>query len=281
MIVPTIEYSSPSAGRDFSAALHDTGFAVLSGHPLPADLLERLYDGWRAFFLGNGQRRFLNSNYVCAGPEYGYFPPEVSETAVGHTARDLKEFYQVVPGCPLPATIAADTFRYFDRAFELGVRLLGWLQDCAPGVALETLSEPLPGMLSPQASLLRILHYPPLRGDERPAALRAAPHEDINLITLLPVSEQPGLQVQDTAGNWIDVSARRGELIINSGDMLQEATRGYFPSTTHRVDNPGDRIANESRISVPFFLTPRADVVLSARYTAASYLAERLELINR
>jgi len=248
---------------------------------LSAGLLERLYDGWRAFFHGDGQHQFLNSNYVCAGPEYGYFPPDVSETAVGHTARDLKEFYQVVPGCPLPAAVEAETFRYFDRAFELGVELLGWLQDSAPGAALETLSEPLPGMLSPEASLLRILHYPPLRGDEQADALRAAPHEDINLITLLPVSEQPGLQVQDTAGTWIDVSARRGELIINCGDMLQEATRGYFPSTTHRVDNPGGRIANESRISAPFFLTPRADVVLSPRYTSGSYLEERLALINR
>jgi isopenicillin N synthase-like dioxygenase len=63
--------------------------------------------------------------------------------------------------------------------------------------------------------------------------------------------------------------------------MLQEASNGYFPSTTHRVDNPGAGIDNVSRISIPFFLTPRLDVVLSERYTSGSYLDERLRLISR
>ena len=136
-------------------------------------------------------------------------------------------------------------------------------------------------MLSRDETLLRVLHYPPLDGSESPDALRAAAHEDINLITLLPVSNQAGLQVQDTANNWIDVSNVSGDIIVNSGDMLQEASGGYYPSTTHRVDNPGGRIENVSRISMPFFLTARPDVVLSERYTAGSYLEERLRLITR
>ncbi len=62
--------------------------------------------------------------------------------------------------------------------------------------------------------------------------------------------------------------------------MLREATKGYYPSTTHRVVNPGGNIDNVSRISVPFFLTPRLDAVLSSRYTAGDYLDERLRRIS-
>ena len=138
-------------------------------------------------------------------------------------------------------------------------------------------------MLCSQASLLRLLHYPPLTGDEEPHAERAAAHEDINVMTILPVAEQPGLQVKDKQGNWVDVASVRGELVVNSGDMLKEMTAGFYPSTTHRVVNPagGGAFANVSRISIPFFLTPRPEVVLSDRYTSASYLEERLSLLTR
>jgi isopenicillin N synthase-like dioxygenase len=122
-----------------------------------------------------------------------------------------------------------------------------------------------------------------LTGTEEPGAERAAAHEDINVLTILPVAEQPGLQVKDNEGNWVDVASIRGEIVVNSGDMLKEMTDGFFPSTTHRVLNPsGDAsIENVSRISIPFFLTARPDVVLSERYTSGSYLQERLSLITR
>ena len=123
-------------------------------------------------------------------------------------------------------------------------------------------------------TLLRILHYPPLTGNE--SAVRAAPHEDINLLTILPVASAPGLQVLGTDGNWNDVPCDINQVVVNTGDMLQEASQGYFPSTTHRVINPRGEDMQESRMSLPIFLHPRPEVVLSERYTAESYLNERL-----
>jgi len=127
-------------------------------------------------------------------------------------------------------------------------------------------------------SLLRVLHYPPIeQGDAEPGAIRAGAHEDINLITLLPAANEPGLQVKARDGSWLDVPCDFGNLIINIGDMLQEASGGYFPSTTHRVVNPEGHDSKKARISLPLFLHPRPEVVLSDRYTAGSYLQERLE----
>ena len=283
MSIRTVDYKSPDAGREFVRSLHETGFAVLKNHPVSGQLLESIYRGWRSFFDSDEKQDFLFDPENRDGTQQGYHPSEVSETAVGHTVKDLKEYFHVVPGCRVPPALEREIFEYRDAAFELGKQLVGWLQTYAPSEVMAEISEPLTAMLCSQASLLRLLHYPPLTGDEEPNAERAAAHEDINVMTILPVAEQPGLQVKDKQGNWVDVASVRGELVVNSGDMLKEMTAGFYPSTTHRVVNPvGDgTFANVSRISIPFFLTPRPEVVLSERYTSASYLEERLSLLTR
>ena len=79
----------------------------------------------------------------------------------------------------------------------------------------------------------------------------------------------------------MDVPCDFGNLIINIGDMLQEASAGYYPSTTHRVVNPEGTDTRKSRISLPLFLHPRPEVVLSDRYTAGAYLTERLRELQQ
>jgi isopenicillin N synthase-like dioxygenase len=56
---------------------------------------------------------------------------------------------------------------------------------------------------------------------------------------------------------------------------------GYYRSTTHRVVNPTGEHRHRSRISLPLFLHPRAEIVLSDRYTAGSYLDERIKELRR
>ena len=156
--------------------------------------------------------------------------------------------------------------------------MLDWIEQHSPTEVAQKYSEPLSSMIkNTPNTLLRVLHYPPLSGDEEPGAVRAAAHEDINLITILPAANEPGLQVQQKNGKWLDIPADFGQLIINIGDMLQEASGGYFPSTSHRVINPSGENAKKSRISLPLFLHPRDEVVLSERHTQLSYLQERLK----
>lgn len=166
---------------------------------------------------------------------------------------------------------------YYERANAFASELLGWVEAHAPSEVQEKFSVALSEMINgSEKTLLRVLHYPPMTGNEEPGAIRAAAHEDINLLTVLPAANEPGLQVQAKDGSWIDVPCDFGNLIINIGDMLQEASGGYFPSTTHRVINPSGERQTQSRISLPLFLHPKPEVVLSERYTAHSYLMERL-----
>jgi isopenicillin N synthase-like dioxygenase len=76
---------------------------------------------------------------------------------------------------------------------------------------------------------------------------------------------------------WHDVPCDFGLLIVNIGDMLAEASGNFYPSTVHRVLNPVGEGRLRSRISLPLFLHPRREVVLSDRYTVGSYFDERME----
>jgi isopenicillin N synthase-like dioxygenase len=109
--------------------------------------------------------------------------------------------------------------------------------------------------------LLRVLHYPALRARHTHGAVRAAAHEDINFITLLPAATDAGLELRDRDGSWVRVDGLEGELVVDSGDMLSRYLHGRIPSTTHRVVNPDDPDA--VRYSMPFFCQPRAEVVLT------------------
>lgn len=280
MNVQTVNCQDPDAGRQFVTSLHETGFAILQNHPISRPLLESIYKAWQRFFDSDEKYDYLFDPENRDGTQAGFHPVTASETAVGYATKDIKEFFHVVPGSRMPPALQDEILQYRLSALEFGATLLEWIQLHTPRESLSNLRAALPDVLSSKMSLLRILHYPPLSGGEHPEAVRAAPHEDINLITLLPVALQPGLQVKGRNGEWIDLDSIRGEIIVNTGDMLLEATDGYYPSTTHRVINPLDASANVSRLSIPFFITPHAECVLSGRYTAGSYLDERLRLIS-
>ena len=110
--------------------------------------------------------------------------------------------------------------------------------------------------------------------------MRAAAHEDINLITLLPAATAMGLELLDTAGQWQSVICERNDIVVNVGDMLELASQGYYRSATHRVVNPEGTASQQSRLSMPLFLHPRPEVVLAPDKTARQYLQERLREIG-
>lgn len=92
MDVQTIDYRFPRAGRHLVQSLRDTGFAVLSNHPLPGNLLADLYRRWAAFFASDDKRSYLMRPTRHSDNTVGFVPAEVSETAVGHAAahEDIK-----------------------------------------------------------------------------------------------------------------------------------------------------------------------------------------------
>jgi isopenicillin N synthase-like dioxygenase len=273
MHLPVVDFQSPTAAADFCQSLHDTGFGILSNHPLDQALVEGIYAEWLDFFKSDAKHAYPQDPVKLDG----YFSPTVSETAKNHTVRDLKEFFHIYPWGRYPVEVSDAARRYYQMGSALAVTLLGWVEAHSPAEVKARYSMPLPDMLNDSDhTLLRVLHYPPLTGGEPPGAMRAAAHGDINLLTILPAATEPGLQVLGKDQAWHDVPCDFGLLIVNIGDMLQEASGHYYPSTVHRVLNPVGAAATKSRISLPLFLHPRREVVLSERYTVGSYFEERM-----
>ncbi|MGB0935941.1 MAG: 2OG-Fe(II) oxygenase family protein [Colwellia sp.] len=273
MNLPLVDYTADNAAELFVKSLHETGFGVLINHPIPKSLVESIYNNWQEFF--NSQEKF--SFTFDPEKQDGYFSTETSETAKGHKKKDIKEYYHIYPWGRIPDNLRDEILTYYKLASDLASELLSWVEAHSPADVAALYSEPLKQMIvDTPNTLLRVLHYPPLKGDEELGAIRAAAHEDINLLTILPAANEPGLQVKSSEGEWLDVPSTFGNLIVNIGDMLQETSAGYFPSTTHRVVNPVGTSTDKSRISLPLFLHPRSEVKLSEKHTQASYLLERL-----
>ncbi|GAC15431.1 2OG-Fe(II) oxygenase family protein [Aliiglaciecola lipolytica] len=273
MKLEAVDYSSPGADKLFVESLHKTGFGVLKNHPISQSSVTSIYENWHAWFNSENKHDFLFDKET----QDGFFPTSVSETAKGFKKKDIKEYFHYYPWGKCPAELKQQAADYYKAATSLAAELLTWVEKYSPEDVAKLYSQPLSNMIKDsEQTLLRILHYPPLTGAEEADAIRAAAHEDINLLTILPAANEPGLQVKGTGDEWIDVPSDFGNLIINIGDMLQEASGGYFPSTTHRVVNPDGADMTKARISLPLFLHPRPDVVLSERHTADSYLKERL-----
>ena len=273
MKLEAVDYNAPDAAERFVESLRNTGFGVLKNHPIQQQLVQSIYDNWNGFFNTEEKDNFRFN----VDTQDGFFPSEVSEVAKGHSKKDIKEYFHYYPWGQCPDTLKAELQRYYEEANKLASQLLGWVEEHSPANVSELYSQPLSSMIDgSEKTLLRVLHYPPLKGDEELGAIRAGAHEDINLLTVLPAANEPGLQVLTKEGEWLDVPCDFGNLIINIGDMLQEASGGYFPSTTHRVINPEGADKTKARISLPLFLHPKPEVVLSERHTANSYLMERL-----
>ena len=271
----TINYNDSDADRLFEESLKNTGFAVIKDHPIDKDLIGEVYKEWENYFSSESKNDYMFDEVK----QDGYFP-YLTENAKGSTAKDLKEFYHIYEWGRKPHMIGPKTMFLYRELTNVASTLLSWIQKNSPENVSKLFSVPLKDMIyKSQYNLLRIIHYPPLSGNEKLNSIRAAAHEDINLLTVLVAGSQPGLQVLDNNENWLDVTTDKNTIVINSGDMLNMASDNYYPSTTHRVINP-DPHSNVSRYSMPLFLHPRDEVVLNENYTAGTYLQERLEEIG-
>ena len=272
----TIDYNDKQFERLFVKSLHETGFAVIKNHSIDQNLINKVYSDWDIFFKSDKK-----NNYIFDYEKQdGYFPYK-SENAANNNTKDLKEFFHIYPNWGrYPNFISEDSLVLFKDLTNLGEQLLKSIDKHSPNSIRKTYSEHLYTMSKDSdQNLMRVIHYPPITEINTKNEIRAGAHTDINLITLLVSGSQPGLQVKGKSNKWIDIKSQKGQIIVNNGDMLQECSGNYFPSTLHKVVNP-KKSNNISRFSIPLFIHPRNDVILSDRYTAGSYLLERLQDIG-
>lgn len=290
----------------FAAALgrsfRETGFAVITGHPVSQTTIDDNLAATKAFFAlpADAKEKYHDA---AGGRQRGY-TPFGTENAKGQAQADLKEFWHTGRALPegsayratMKDTPAVAEVADFDRATHTLFESLDVFgADILKGVALHLgLPEDWFGdKVNFGNSILRLLHYPPQMDPPPEGSVRAGAHEDINVITLLLGAEEAGLEVKHRSGQWLAVNPPPGALVINCGDMLQRYTGGILPSTTHRVVNPSPERSKFPRYSTPFFLHFNQDFLIEALpgclaeggkaeapITAQDFLMERLRDIG-
>ncbi len=250
-----------------------TGF-VYTRHDVSDDLLDTAYGMLREFFAADQETK---QQFVVPGTngQTGYTGLLV-ETAASSDQPDWKEMLnwstpipaghplkrkfstaypdQVLPESAVPGiTEVLSTFH--DAIADLQRR---FLRVIAEGIGChETFFDE---MVADGPTLTRALRYPSMRDVPGDGHVWAAEHGDINLITALPRATAPGLQVK-VDGGWVDAVAPDGQVIINTGIMLERLTNGVVPIGWHRVvASPG---FDDERYSVVQFCHPRPWTVLA------------------
>lgn len=279
-------------------AFEDIGFVALKGHFLNDELVKTLYGEVKNFFNLPIETK-LKYEIPGIGGQRGYVSFG-KESAKGKEEGDLKEFWhfgQYVSDNPTleteyPKNVIVEELPEFNKA---GKEIYEMLEKTAKYVlralALHLSLEEtyFDAYIHNGNSILRPIHYPPIK-EEPKEAVRAAAHGDINLITLLMGAQGPGLQVQNHEGVWLDAIAEPDELMINVGDMLSRHTNNKLKSTIHRVINPPRELWGTSRYSIPFFMHPISSMKLDVldacinnnspkafeNITAGEFLTERL-----
>jgi isopenicillin N synthase-like dioxygenase len=279
--------------RALGQGLEEYGFVAITGHGIPPELLDRAYATARRVFSlpVDVKRRYETPE---DGRQRGYTSFGV-EHAKDTRTPDLKEFWHVGRTLPVGHPMDGEVPRNrhprevaeFGPLFDdLFVRMEGFANQLLEGVAvyLGVPTSYFRDMVRDGNSVLRLIHYPELGGGVPGGAVRAAAHEDINLLTVLPVSTRPGLEILTRDGRWLGVNTPPDVMVCDTGDMMQLLTGGRLPSTTHRVVNPGG--PDGGRLSMPFFLHPHPDWVLTPMTGNAEpvrtreFLHERLRAIG-
>jgi isopenicillin N synthase-like dioxygenase len=251
-------------------AYENIGFVALKGHFLDDKLVENLYTEIKNFFDLPVEKK-EKYEIPGIGGQRGYVSFG-KESAKGKKEGDLKEFWHFGQYVDSDSKYAKEypenvTVNELAKFNAVGKETYQMLEKTAKYV-LRSLALHLgldetyfDNYIKNGNSILRPIHYPPIKTEPK-GAERAAAHGDINLITLLMGAQGKGLQVQNHEGEWIDAMAEPDEIMINVGDMLSRHSNNKLKSTIHRVVNPPKEMWGTSRYSIPFFMHPISDMKL-------------------
>lgn len=252
-------------------AQENVGFYFTINHGIARQLIEDAYEQMRLFFAQPDEaKRKLAIN----AQRSGYVPPKssvyVTSNVNRNTKPDLNEvilYYRERPAdhpsiarglsfhgpnqWPDPA--ALPDFRptmlaYYEAAEALGHKMLA-----VYARALDLPADYFDKYFTDPMWTTRNAYYPG-SPDAEDNQFGISPHRDHGFITLLPLSNEAGLQIQAPSGEWLAAEQVEDAIIVNTGEFMHRWTNGRFIATPHRVVPP-----KNDRYSIALFFNPNWD----------------------
>lgn len=266
------EAARAEVARNIGDACCNVGFFYITNHGVSQRLLDSVYREADTFFSLPPQEK-LRYDIRKIKRHRGFVPMGVLNADPRYEgAIDVQEAYEVSLELPaddpdylaghimygpnvwpdgLPAYRSA-VYDYFAAVLDLGHVLFRGF-----ALALDLPENFFEDKIDKPMAQLRVIYYPPREGPPDPRRLGVGAHTDYECFTILAMTD-PGLQVVNVAGEWIEAPPIPGAFVINIGDTLAMWTNDRFVSTVHRVISPTDK----KRFSLPFFFGPNHDAVI-------------------
>jgi isopenicillin N synthase-like dioxygenase len=292
--IPTIDIAAlfgldPHARRevaeDIGKACEEVGFFYIRNHGIPESLIAKVYERSAQFHHSpaecrarvhvqnsRGNRGWLPSTLDYLDPD-----PELYRLTTADPADDYLLKPRLHSAFDLSLEIAEDDpdylaggimlvpnqwpdwlpgFREDVVAYYKAVMSLGNQLFRAFAIALDLPENFFVDKAKKPTSQLRLLHYPPNDMPMDRKHLGIASHSDFECFTILN-QRSAGLQVMNSADEWVEAPPLEGTFIVNIGDLLEGWTNGRFKATQHRVVNTG-----RERYSLPLFFAVDYDTVV-------------------
>ena len=255
-------------------ACRNVGFFYIKNHTLPQPLIDRAYAEAKRFFALPYDEK-LKIHYKKARNRVRGFIPLGELKADKDAKEDLQEGFDYgvelaaedpdyAAGNPLhgpnqwPESLPSfreAVYAYFEASVALGRQLFR-----AFALALDLPENYFADKITKPLAQGRVIYYPPapkvVLEDERHWGIGA--HTDYECFTILAQDEIGGLQVRNSAGQWIEATPIPGTFLINMGDMMARWSNDLYQSTPHRVLNRSDR----TRYSLILFYGANYDTVV-------------------
>lgn len=266
--------------RALRDACHGPGFCYVARHSVPHELDAAVIEAMRRFFaLSDADKARLA---IASSPHFRGFTALGGELTRG--AADWREQLDLGAEEEAVATPAGDPRwrrlrgpnQWPERLPELRGTILDWMAAMST-VALTVLRGLALGlgqrenlfddyMLPRGDPHLKLMRYPPQVGVERQGEGRKGEvgqgvgmHHDSGLLSFVLQDDIGGLEVE-LEDRIVRAPPRPGTYVMNLGEMMQRATRGYLRATPHRVVSPP---SGEARLSAAYFAHPKLESVFA------------------
>ncbi|KAI8916217.1 iron/ascorbate family oxidoreductase [Gorgonomyces haynaldii] len=237
-------------------ALVNVGFIFISNHGIPETLISKMFDESRGFFdLPTETKDKIRYN---PSTNTGWLPAFVEQLNTQATVKEFKEalnFGKLNQESELPHPFSRDLVQFSQRLHDLCLKILRGYAKCLglPVVFFDLNHR----YQEPSGDTLRFLSYPPIQNQ---SLTRAGGHSDYGSITLLfTTRDDPGGLEVLLDDKFVPVKWQQGQILVNTGDLLEFWTNNTFRSTVHRVTVPDP---SRHRYSIAFFCHPEDDCQL-------------------
>lgn len=198
-----------------------------------------------------------------------------NEMEIGFKLHEDKKSY-VIRNQEIPKELKLFT-SYISKVHDIALNILAEIEkdlNLESGHLTQTVSKtPLP-VSDRTASVLRLFSYDPSLKD----GVAVAAHEDLGLLTIIPRSQVPALEVWDysQSGDWINLEEQvnSSEAVVLVGETLSLISKGKYLPATHRVKKNQDR-----RYSIVYQL--RAEPTVLVEYKGKTVIVKDWTQIQR